>query len=48
MYTWIPRDVLEGLAVTPDEDWPFVLADGREVRAKPLSPGYLPRIFGAR
>jgi clan AA aspartic protease len=30
-YTWIPRDVLERLGVTPDEDWPFVLADGREV-----------------
>lgn len=31
-YTWIPRDVLERLHVTPQEDWPFVLADGREVR----------------
>ena len=31
-YTSIPRDVLEGLGVTPDEDWPFILADGREVR----------------
>lgn len=31
-YTWIPRDVLEGLGVVPEEDWPFVLADGREVR----------------
>lgn len=30
-YTWIPRDILERLGVTPDEDWPFVLADGREV-----------------
>jgi predicted aspartyl protease len=31
-YTWIPRDVLECLGVVPDEEWPFVLADGREVR----------------
>lgn len=31
-YTWIPRDVLERLGVVPDEEWPFVLADGREVR----------------
>ena len=31
-FTWIPRDVLEGLGVEPDEEWPFVLADGREVR----------------
>jgi len=31
-YTWIPRDVLEGLGVSPEEEWPFVLADGREVR----------------
>ena len=31
-YTWIPRNVLEGLGVVPDDDWPFVLADGREVR----------------
>lgn len=31
-YMWIPRDVLEALGVVPDEDWPFVLADGREVR----------------
>src|SRR5205823_5694554 len=30
-YTWIPRDVLEGLGVVPEEEWPFVLADGREV-----------------
>ena len=31
-YTWIPRDVLTTLGVTPEEEWPFVLADGREVR----------------
>src|SRR5437899_917079 len=31
-YTWVPRDVLEGLGVVPDEEWPFELADGREVR----------------
>ena len=31
-YTWVPRDVLERLGVLPEEEWPFVLADGREVR----------------
>src|SRR5205809_6861079 len=31
-YTWIPRDLLKHLGVTPEEEWPFVLADGREVR----------------
>ena len=31
-YTWVPRDVLERLGVVPEEDWPFMLADGREVR----------------
>src|ERR1051325_8319702 len=31
-YSWIPRDVLEGLGVRPDEERVFVLADGREVR----------------
>src|SRR5256884_9462094 len=31
-YTWVPRDVLERLGVVPEEEWPFVLADGREVR----------------
>ena len=30
-YTWIPRDVLEDLGIVPEEQWPFVLADGREV-----------------
>lgn len=30
-YTWIPRDILERLGVTPEESRPFVLADGREV-----------------
>lgn len=31
-YTWIPRNVLTELGVAPEEEWPFVLADGREVR----------------
>ncbi len=31
-YTWIPRDILERLGVIPEEDWPFELADGREVQ----------------
>ena len=31
-YTWIPRDILQGLGVIPDDDWPFELADGREVQ----------------
>ena len=31
-YTWIPRDVLEDLGVKPEEERPFLLADGREVR----------------
>ena len=31
-YTWVPREVLTALGVTPEEEWPFVLADGREVR----------------
>ncbi len=31
-YTWIPRDVLSGLGVVSEKEWPFVLADGREVR----------------
>ncbi len=31
-YTWVPRDVLDRLGVAPDEEWPFLLADGREVR----------------
>ncbi len=30
-YTWVPRDVLERLGVRPEEDRPFVLADGRQV-----------------
>ena len=30
-YTWIPRDALDELGVRPEEEWPFVLADGREV-----------------
>jgi len=31
-YSWIPRHLLEDLGVTPEQEWPFVLADGREVR----------------
>lgn len=31
-YTWIPRDILDRLGVVPEEDWPFELADGREVQ----------------
>jgi len=31
-FTWIPREVLERLGVVPEEEWPFELADGREVR----------------
>ncbi len=30
-YTWIPRDVLQQLGVAPEEEWPFLLADAREV-----------------
>jgi clan AA aspartic protease len=30
-YTWVPKDVLERLGAEPEEQWPFVLADGREV-----------------
>ncbi len=31
-YSWIPRDVLEDLGIVPEDQWPFVLADGPEVR----------------
>ena len=31
-YTWVPRDVLDVVGVVPDEERPFRLADGREVR----------------
>ncbi len=31
-FTWIPRDVLERLGVSPEQEWPFELADGREHR----------------
>ena len=31
-YTWVPRDVLQRLGVAPEEEWPFEMADGREVR----------------
>ena len=30
-YSSIPCDVLEALGAVPEEEWPFVLADGREV-----------------
>lgn len=30
-YTSVPRDRLEALGVRSDEQWPFILADGREV-----------------
>lgn len=30
-YTWVPRDVLERLGIRPEEERPFVLADGRQV-----------------
>ncbi len=30
-YTWVPRDLLERLGVRPEEERPFVLADGRQV-----------------
>jgi len=31
-YSWVPRDVLEELGVTAEQEWPFELADGRLVR----------------
>jgi predicted aspartyl protease len=30
-YTWLPADLLNGLGVRPQEERPFVLADGRQV-----------------
>ncbi|KRT69305.1 MAG: hypothetical protein XU15_C0012G0117 [candidate division NC10 bacterium CSP1-5] len=30
-YTMVPRAVLQGLGVVPEERWPFTLADGRTV-----------------
>ncbi len=30
-FTSVPRDHLARLAVTADEQWPFILADGRQV-----------------
>jgi clan AA aspartic protease len=30
-YSWVPADLLRRLGVEPEEEWPFVLADGREV-----------------
>lgn len=30
-YTWIPRDILDRLGIRPEEDRPFLLADGRQV-----------------
>ena len=26
-YTWVPRDLLEGLGIQPEEERPFVLAE---------------------
>ena len=37
-YTWVPRDLLERLGVRPDEERPFVLADGRQVTSSPVFP----------
>ena len=31
-YTWIPGDLLARVGVTPEEERPFELADGRKVR----------------
>ena len=31
-YTWISRDVLAELGINPEREWPFELADGRQVR----------------
>ena len=31
-YTWVPRDVLDAVGAVPEDERPFVLADGREVR----------------
>src|SRR3989440_231033 len=31
-YTWVPRDVLVAVGVVPEDERPFLLADGREVR----------------
>ncbi len=30
-FTWIARPILERLGITPEEDWEFILADGRRV-----------------
>ncbi|MBI3456098.1 MAG: clan AA aspartic protease [Candidatus Rokubacteria bacterium] len=30
-HTWLPREILERLGVQPEEERPFVLADGRRV-----------------
>jgi len=31
-YTWVPRDMLDAVGVVPEDERPFVLADGRQVR----------------
>jgi len=31
-YTWVPRDMLDAVGVVPEDERPFLLADGREVR----------------
>lgn len=30
-YTWVPRSLLERLGHAPEEEWDFILADGRTV-----------------
>ena len=30
-YTWVPGEVLERLGIRPEEEWPFELADGRQM-----------------
>lgn len=30
-YSWVPRDILERMGIRPEEEWPFILADGREI-----------------
>ncbi len=30
-YTWLPRDILERLGIQPQQERPFLLADGRQV-----------------
>lgn len=30
-YTWVPKQLLERIGVDPQEEWPFILADGQAV-----------------